>query len=82
MSVSWMESILVCVAVENVSVCGNLNQFLKFSVDDKVIRVGECFREMTLQAQVSLFYKLKMISWAVIWGKITSHNHLYLSDFP
>ena len=49
-----MESILVCVVVENVSVCGNLNHFLKFSVDDKVIRAGECFREMTLQAQNDL----------------------------
>ena len=75
-----MESILVCVVVENVSVCGNLNHVLKFSVDDKVIRAGECFREMTLQAQVSLFYKLKMISWAVIWGQIKSHNHPYLSE--
>ena len=49
-----MESILVCVVVENVSVCSNLNHFLKFSVDDKVIRAGECFRKMTLQAQNDL----------------------------
>ena len=77
-----MESILVCVVVENISVCCNLNHFFKFSLDDKVTRAGECFQEMTLQAQISLFYKLKMISWAVIWGQIKSHNHLYLSHFP
>ena len=65
-----MVSILVCVVVENVSVCVDLSHVLKFSVDDKVDRVGECFREMKLQAQVSLFYELKMISRAVIWGQI------------
>ena len=49
-----MVSILVCVVVENVSVCVDLNHVLKFSVDDKVIRAGECFRKMTLQAQNDL----------------------------
>ena len=47
----------------------DLNNVLIFSADDKVNRVGECFREMKLQAQVSLFHKLKMISRAVIWGQ-------------
>ena len=70
MSVSWLVSIFsLCSRREHFSLV-DLNNVLIFNADDKVNRVGECFREMKLQAQVSLFHKLKMISRAVIWGQI------------
>ena len=65
-----MVSILVCVVVQNVSACINLNHVLKLGVDDKVYCVGERLLKMKLDTKVALFYKLKMLTRAVVWGQV------------
>ena len=65
-----MVSMLVCVVVEHVSVGVDLNHVLKFCVDDEVDYIGEWLSKMKLYSQVALFYKLKMLSRAVIWGQV------------
>ena len=72
--VSWMVFILVCVVVQNVSVIVNLNHVLEFSVDDEVNRIGQLLSEMKLDAKVALFYELKMITRAVVWGQVKTES--------
>ena len=69
-----MASILVCVVVQNVSARVNLNHVLKLGVYDKVNRVGECLSKLKLDAKVALFYKLKMIARAVVWGQVKTES--------
>ena len=61
---------LVCIVVQNVSVCFDLKHVLKFCVDDEIDCIGEWLSEVEFHSQVTLFYKLKMISRTVIWGQI------------
>ena len=61
-----MASILVCVLVQNVSARVNLNHVLKLGVDNEVNRVGEWLSKLKLDVKVALFYKLKMITRAVV----------------
>ena len=56
--------ILASEVEQNVAVGVDFNHVLKFSVDDKVNHVGE----------VSLFYKLKIITRAVVWGQVKAEG--------
>ena len=69
-----MEFILVFIVVENVSARVNLNYVLKLGVDDEVNRIGECLSKVKLDTQVALFHKLKMITRAVVWGKVETQS--------
>ena len=65
-----MVSVLVCVVIQNVSARVNLNHVLKLGVYDKVNRVAECLSKLKLVTKDALFYKLKMIDRAVVWGQV------------
>jgi len=69
-----MVSILVCVVAQHVSVSVNLHRGLEFSVEDEVDRVGQLLSKMKLDAKVTLFYKLKMITRAVVWGQVKTER--------
>ena len=69
-----MVSILVGVVVQDVSARVNLNHVLKLGVYDKVNRVGECLSKLKLEAKIALFYKLKMIAQAVVWGQVKTDS--------
>ena len=73
-SAGWYPAILVCVVIQHVPVCVNLNHVLEFSVDDEVGRVGQLLSKMKLNAKVALFYKLKMITGAVVWGQVKTER--------
>ena len=57
---------LVCVVVQNVSTRVNVDYVLKLGVDDKVDCIGEWLGKMKFYPQVTLLYKLKMITHAVV----------------
>lgn len=65
---------LVCVVIENVSVGVDVNHVLKFRVDDEVDCVGECLSKMKLNTKVALFYKLKVITRAVVWRQVETES--------
>ena len=69
-----MVSILDCVVVQNVSADVNLNHVLKLGVDNEVNRVGEWHSKLKLDAKVALFYMLKMITRAVVWGQVKTES--------
>ena len=74
--------ILVCVVVQNVSTRVNLDHVLKLGVNDEVNRVGECLSKMKLDTKISLFYKLKMITRAVVWGQVKEERCVARSTIP
>ena len=74
MLVSCMVSMLVCVIVQNVPTRVHLYHVLKFRVDDKVDCIGEWLSKMKFYLQVTLFYKLKMVFSAVIWGQVKTER--------
>ena len=65
---------LVCVVVQNVSTRVNLDHVLKLGVDDKVDCIGEWLSKMKFYSQVTLLYKLKMITRAVVWGQVKAER--------
>ena len=74
MIVSCMVSILVCVVIQNVPTRVNLDHVLKFRVDDEVDCIGEWLSKMKFYSQVTLFYKLKMVTRAVVWGQVKTER--------
>ena len=71
-----MVSMLVCVVVQNVSTRVNLDHVLKLGVDDKVDCIGEWLSKMKFYSQISLLYKLKMVTRAVSGDK-SKQNAVY-----
>ena len=69
-----MVSMLVCVIVQNVLTRVDLYHILKFRLDDKVDCIGEWLSKMKFYSQVTLFYKLKMVSRVVIWGQVKTER--------
>ena len=65
---------LVCVVVQNVPTRVNLDHVLKFRVDDEVDCIGEWLSKMKFYPQVTLLYKLKMVTRAVIWGQVKTER--------
>ena len=65
---------LVCVVVQNVSTRVNLDHVLKLGVDDKVDCIGKWLSKMKFYSQVTLLYKLKMITQAVVWGQVKTES--------
>ena len=65
---------LVCVIVQNVPARVHLYHVLKFRVDDKVDCISERLSKMKFYSQVTLFYKLKMVTRAVIWGQVKTER--------
>ena len=65
---------LVCVVVQNVSTRLNLDHVLKLGVDDKVDCIGEWLSKMKFYSQVTLLYKLKMVTRAVVWGQVKAER--------
>ena len=65
---------LVCVIVQNVPTRVDLYHILKFRLDDKVDCIGEWLSKMKFYSQVTLFYKLKMVSRVVIWGQVKTER--------
>ena len=66
--------ILVCVVVQKVLTRVNLDHVLKLGVDDKVDCFGEWLSKMKFYPQVTLLYKLKMITRAVVWGQVKTER--------
>ena len=65
---------LVCVVVQNVPTRVNIDHVLKFREDDEVDCIGEWLSKMKFYPQLTLLYKLKMFTRAVVWGQVKTER--------
>ena len=44
--------------------------------NDEVTRIGKCLSKVKLDTEVALFYKLKIITRAVVWRQVETQNYV------